>query len=678
MSKSYKIKLNQGPGEAQLVDIPQVSGGSKPLAVKAVPGGKYQLVDATTGYGPENIRSSRVGQNLQVFFESRSQPDLVIEDYYAEAPEGFNGLIGESESGRFYEYIPETAAGNSAVPLLADGSNQVGMALGGAEINASGAAVGALVAVAGLNPLLMAPLALLGAGGGGGGNGPAGPLGPTGPTDSKGLDIVSMSIDSGVGSFSPLDPSRQDFKTNDNTPLLTGKLDTPLPPGEKIAIQLMKGTDVVEKGFATVDSTGKAWTWTPLNPLPDADYTLKAEVVDAAGNPALKGSVTKAVVIDTKGPTDGTDANSELKTTTIEISTDTAAKGETNADFVTWDGANKYGISSTEDDTLTFTGKLNNKFTQNGGKVLVKITDLVGHIVSSAYVEPETESANTWTYKHLGPLIEGQYVVKAILVDHVGNMISAKDQSFLIDKTSSDKGSSEPVSNSESTIVTYNDYHFQFYEYGHYKFENSGLIEYRGGQITLPGAKAEYAAGTFKLDFWDQAGNITTIENTGQTWKFGSPVTDPTLGSLVKKDFTGLQAVGPVGEYVVLSDFDMASLYDGISAVADQGAASHVVLSDTKDVVLTLSMGDVLALGVTNSFSFDELYKGQIQMRIDGQAGDALNLDGLVNSLNLAWNGGQTSFNGPLTLGLEQYNVYSNVALGLALFVDTSITVNVL
>ena len=100
MSKSYKIKLNQGPGEAKLVDIPQVSGGSKPLAVKAVPGGKYQLVDATTGYGPENIRSSRVGKNLEVFFESRSQPDLVIEEYYEEAPEGFNGLIGESESGR--------------------------------------------------------------------------------------------------------------------------------------------------------------------------------------------------------------------------------------------------------------------------------------------------------------------------------------------------------------------------------------------------------------------------------------------------------------------------------------------------------------------------------------------------------------------------------------------------
>ena len=182
MTKSYKIKVNQGGGEAKFVDIPQVSGSGQPLAVKAVPGGKYQLVDASTGYGPENIRASRSGQSLKVYFEGRSQPDLVIEDYYKETPEGFNGLIGEAESGRFYEYIPETAAGNSSVPLLADGSNQVGMALGGAEINASGAAVGALVAAAGLNPLLLAPLALLGAAAGGGG---AAAVRPTPPLRSS-------------------------------------------------------------------------------------------------------------------------------------------------------------------------------------------------------------------------------------------------------------------------------------------------------------------------------------------------------------------------------------------------------------------------------------------------------------------------------------------------------------
>jgi hypothetical protein len=48
MNKSYKIKVNQGNGEAKFVDIPQVSGGGQPLTVKAVPGGKYQLLDART------------------------------------------------------------------------------------------------------------------------------------------------------------------------------------------------------------------------------------------------------------------------------------------------------------------------------------------------------------------------------------------------------------------------------------------------------------------------------------------------------------------------------------------------------------------------------------------------------------------------------------------------------
>jgi hypothetical protein len=116
--------------------------------------------------------------------------------------------------------------------------------------------------------------------------------------------------------------------------------------------------------------------------------------------------------------------------------------------------------------------------------------------------------------------------------------------------------------------------------------------------------------------------------------------------------------------------------------VADQAVANHSALSHASHVALTLSMGDVLALGVTNSFSVADAdhsrHKGQIQMLIDGQAGDTLHLDGWVNGLNLPWTGGQTSTNAPLTWGVEQYNVYANEALGLALFVDKDITVNVL
>jgi hypothetical protein len=125
----------------------------------------------------------------------------------------------------------------------------------------------------------------------------------------------------------------------------------------------------------------------------------------------------------------------------------------------------------------------------------------------------------------------------------------------------------------------------------------------------------------------------------------------------------------------------MASLYDGLDTIVDQAAANHIVLSNTSDVTLTLSMGDVLALGVTNSFSVSDVvnakHKGQIQMRIDGQTGDKLNLDGLVNGLDLDWVGGNASTNLPLDIGSEKYDVYTNAALGIALFVDQQIEVKV-
>ncbi|ALK88683.1 Ig-like domain-containing protein [Limnohabitans sp. 63ED37-2] len=918
MSKSYKIKVNQGGGEAKFVDIPQVSAGGQPLAVKAVPGGKYQLVDASTGYGPENIRASRSGQNLKVFFEGRTQPDLVIEDYYKETPEGFNGLIGEAETGRFYEYIPETAAGTSAVPLLADGSNQVGMALGGAEINASGAAVGALVAAAGLNPLLLAPLALLGAAGGGGGGGGTpdttppviksaklhvdddtgakdnvtsdktpritgetepnanvsvevngktytgtangsgvfviqvpdadalkdGPYTPkvtatdaannksavfdgtpfkvdtspeknepdndpnatsvidivsitvdsgqnktdfytndnqllfngtlknftdngdwvklelrdptsklidtayvkpvangstwdwtwdrsaqdklvdgqysltavvvdgadnivgsgntrvsdvqaitidtVGPQGNRGLAIVSMSMDSGVGGVT--DPSRTDFKTNDNTPSFTGKLSEGLQSGENIFIQLMKGNDVVDSGFATVSGTG--WTWAPSTTLLDSTYKLNAQVVDAAGNPAVTaGSTTvippssQDVVIDTKGSSDGDDGNKGLKTTGISLSTDTAGEQKTNSDFVTSDGANKDSVTGNDDDKLTFTGTLSSGFTKNGGKVWVQIIDANGVAKSNAYVEPETVNSNTWKYENLVPLAEGQYVAKSILMDHVGNIISASDQSFAVDITISDWTRSQSTTSGQN-ITTFDNFSFSMNESGTYRFGPNGeLKNYNGGSLIFDAANKEFSTGQFVLDFWDQAGNLRKITNEGGTWIFGTAApavapqpTDATY--LASKDFSGLKAVGTVGKIDVSSNFDMASLYDGIDSVADKTAANHVVLSNTSDVILNVSMGDVLALGVTNSFSIavgaNSLHKGQTQMRIDGQSGDQVNLDGLVNGEKWVWTGGENSTNSPLGIGSDTYDVYTNTALGVALFIDQDVKVNIL
>jgi hypothetical protein len=399
----------------------------------------------------------------------------------------------------------------------------------------------------------------------------------------------------------------------------------------------------------------------------------------------LKGSDSQAVVIDTNGPTDPGDANRGLKTTTIAISTDTAANIPNNADFVTSDGGNKDGMANTDDDKLTFTGQLNNTFTQNGGKVLVKISYTAGHLISSAYVEPPTGAANTWSYEHLGSLSEGQYVVKSILVDHVGNMISATDQSFSVDITPSifTKGVSASNLNDGSELLK--NFAPSMNEFGTYQFGSGQVKVYNGGILDLGVLKSEYAIGEFELKFWDQAGNLK-IEKNEKIWRFENPANPSQLsetdaGFMAPKNFID-KSVGAVGKRDVTSNFDMATLYDGIDNVVDQTVANHIVLSNTTNVSLTLSMGDVLALGVTNSFSVADTdnarHKGQTQMLIDGQAGDTLNLDGWVNGLSLAWSGGQTSSNVPLTLGSEQYNVYTNVALGLALFVDKDITVNVL
>jgi hypothetical protein len=418
--------------------------------------------------------------------------------------------------------------------------------------------------------------------------------------------------------------------------------------------------------------------------------------VDAAGNPAVTAGTTtvippasREVVIDTQGSKDFSDANKGLKTIRLSLSADTAGQEKSNNDFVTSDGGNKDKVDGNEDDKLTFTGTLNGGFTKNGGKVLVQIIDASGTVKSSAYVEAETSNLNSWKYENLVLLAEGQYVAKSILLDHVGNMISASDQSFHIDCTAAGwtpvgaTNTGNPVN-----IVNFQNYSFSMTESGTYRFGTGGELKtYNGGTLIFDAAGKTFSSGQFVIDFWDQAGNWTQITNKDQTWIFGisAPAVTPLAADttfLASKEFNGAKAIGSIGKIDVSSNFDMASLYDGIDSVVDKAASNHVVLSNTSNVTLNLSMGDVLALGVTNSFSIADLsnarHKGQTQMRIDGQEGDQLNLDGFVNGEKWVWAGGDSSTNVPLGIGSDSYSVYTNSELGVALFVDTDIKVNVL
>jgi len=276
MTKTYQIKINQGK-DSKALDIPQAGTKGQAVTVKAVSGARYQLIDPETGYGPENIRASRQGKDLKVSFEGSKTTDLVIEDYYKVSAETFNGLIGEAESGKFYEYIPENAAGMASVPMLADAGQVVGMALGGAEVAPAGAAVGVLAA--GLfSPWLLGAGALGLAAAGGGGGGAAASKDTTAPTGQTGaLSPVAGSDSATLG----------DNKTNVTKPTITGKAEA----GSTVEVSFVDPAGKVTGPYkTTADATGNYSLVVPDNLADNStdtkgtQYTPVIKATDASGN----------------------------------------------------------------------------------------------------------------------------------------------------------------------------------------------------------------------------------------------------------------------------------------------------------------------------------------------------------------------------------------------------------
>jgi hypothetical protein len=87
MNTSYQliVKTPQGAEKPSVHDVPQPGSFFGPLKIKAQSGARYQLVDNTTGQGPDNIRVRRVGQDLRISFEGREDVDVIITHYYESA-----------------------------------------------------------------------------------------------------------------------------------------------------------------------------------------------------------------------------------------------------------------------------------------------------------------------------------------------------------------------------------------------------------------------------------------------------------------------------------------------------------------------------------------------------------------------------------------------------------------
>ena len=282
MSKKYKVVVNVGKNENnEVIDVVQKQGDrGQTLRIQAKAGAKYQLqeVGKDKNAAPEYVRVKRVGKNLHLIFEDGTQSDVIIEDYYEVMPEGYNGIVGETEQGIFYEYIPEDPNTMGLIPRLADGGELVSVALGGGEVVGSGAAIGILA----FNPLLAA-LGLAGAG-----VAAAAAAGGTGTTtDAPKIDAVTDNVGNPGGANAELVSGGF---TNDNTPTLSG---TTTPN----AVVTIKDGDT-DLGTTRAGTDGK-WSFTPATALGEGQHSLTASTT---ANGTTSTSAPFVVEVDTKPP----------------------------------------------------------------------------------------------------------------------------------------------------------------------------------------------------------------------------------------------------------------------------------------------------------------------------------------------------------------------------------------
>jgi hypothetical protein len=139
--------------------------------------------------------------------------------------------------------------------------------------------------------------------------------------------------------------------------------------------------------------------------------------------------------------------------------------------------------------------------------------------------------------------------------------------------------------------------------------------------------------------------------------------------------------VGTVGDKLEIkgnTEFDMSALYDGIAAIPDRAAVNHVdLLTDKSAQTLNVSVQDVLALGVGDSFLSTGTHAGKIQMLIDGDDKDKVNLVNAYGATGPAvW-----TVNEVTKVSLEgvvgEYFLATNITSGLELFIKTGVEINI-
>lgn len=710
MKKTYQIKMNQGK-DSKVLDVTPAGTKGQAVTIKAEAGARYQLVDTETNYGPENIRASRQGKDLKISFEGSNTTDLVIEDYYKVSPEGYNGLIGEAEGGKFYEYIPESASGMASVPMLAESGPVVGMALGGAEVAPAGAAVGVLAA--GLfSPWLVGAGALgaaAAAGGGGGGGAAAVAKDTTAPTGQTGALFADVNSDSGA---------LGDNRTSVTKPTIRGKAEA----NSTVEISFKDSAGNVTGPYKTTADANGDYALKVPDALTDnsadtkgTQYTPLIKVTDAAGNSSTANGTpfvidTKALdltlSIDADTNNDGVisvleNGNSTLKSdlkVTASFDSSKANVGDEVHFQMTGGADQKVTLTQAMVDAgkavFSFVGLIVDKavlqvsswFVDTAQNQSATVTDAANvdmtvslHLLSIAgdnmINAAEASTGGVWvkgtaTAQGTVSLIIGTTQIASTTVNADGSW------SCQIDGTKFSSGTSltAKLVTKEGAIST--DSH-------NYLYDNLIEVLVTGDSSVHTNTLQGKESGANKMvaykganDVWEEIQADASVVLPDSTKFLMADVSGN-----VYSNYSGTNSTSKVVEYGAMNsstnpiDLTLSQLMassDGLHIDTKTLAVKSVNIADGKANTLNIDLLDVLNHGV-----LDVLNAGlgkNPQFRIDGDASDTLNLTNHMHGLGV-WTPAET-----VVVSGHAYTHYSGYALGLEvdLLVDKNIAVHVI
>ncbi|WP_457767374.1 Ig-like domain-containing protein [Cyanobium sp. ULC082] len=255
--------------------------------------------------------------------------------------------------------------------------------------------------------------------------------------------------------------------TDDTTPTISGMLSAPLAAGA--TLQLFNGATLL--GSAVVNNYWKTWSFIPTLPAtPGATYSIKAHVVDPAGN---------------RGPASA--ARSFTLTTTTPLTTAVITSVGDNV------GAIQGPVAPggfTDDTTPTISGTVSAPLAAGESLLIFRGNTLLG----SATVD---NAAKTWTYAPTLPVSPyGGYALTARVSNGAGVLgVATSTSTFILDTTAPSLKSSLPLDGAIGVDPAAN-ITLRWSEPIHL---GSGLIQLRSGSATGPIIESFDAASSSRL-----------------------------------------------------------------------------------------------------------------------------------------------------------------------------------